>query len=69
MDKILNFETLLPRLENDESLVKEILLLYIDTTPGQIDTLKTALQEKKIISRDQNHFFPYFWGSMENWKF
>ncbi|MDA3940713.1 MAG: Hpt domain-containing protein [Spirochaetia bacterium] len=46
MDKILNFETLLPRLENDESLVKEILLLYIDTTPGQIDTLKTALEEK-----------------------
>ena len=46
MDKILNFESLLIRLGNDIELVNEILHLFIDTTPEQIDTLKSAVEEK-----------------------
>ena len=46
MDRILNFESLLVRLGNDGKLVNEILLLFLDTIPEQMGTLRSAIEEK-----------------------
>ncbi len=46
MNKILDTESLFRRLGNDNKLIYEILQLFIDTMPAQIDSLKTAVEEK-----------------------
>ena len=46
MDQILNFESLLIRLGDDSKMANEILSLFIDTVPEQIDILKSAIEEK-----------------------
>jgi len=45
MNKILNTESFFRRLENDKELINEILQLFIDTIPAQINSLKTAVEE------------------------
>ena len=45
MNKTLNFESLMVRLGDDEELVNEILHLFIDTTPEQMEALKSAVEE------------------------
>ena len=46
MEKTLNFESLLVRLGNDIELVNEILHLFKDTIPEQVEALKSAVEEK-----------------------
>ena len=46
MDEILNFESLLVRLGNDIELVNEILRLFINTIPEQMDILKSAVKKR-----------------------
>ncbi len=46
MAKTLNFGSLLIRLGDDIELVNEILHLFIDTIPEQVEVLKSAVEEK-----------------------
>lgn len=46
INKVLNFESLMVRLGDNIELVNEILLLFIDTIPEQMDILKSALEKK-----------------------
>lgn len=46
MEKTLNFESLLVRLGDDIELVNEILHLFIDTIPEQVEALKSAVEER-----------------------
>jgi HPt (histidine-containing phosphotransfer) domain-containing protein len=48
MDKVLNFESLLVRLGDDVELVNEILNMFIDTIPEQMDILKSAVKKKTL---------------------
>lgn len=46
MDKILNLECLLIRLGGDIELINELLHLFLETAPEQVDTLREAVDEK-----------------------
>ena len=46
MDRILNFESLLLRLGDDVELINELLNLFMDTIPEQMDILKSAVEKK-----------------------
>ena len=47
MDKVINFESLNRRLDNNEILI-EILGLFVETMPIHINNLKTAIEEKNL---------------------